>query len=81
MSINGRNGKIPPLDKVPAHAGRHGGIRPQAAADLRDLPGVAPVEGVIFRDNARHSHGPAPFRQVNAGLSIFFLGFAKKMVV
>ena len=58
--VLGEDGEIPPLDKIAAHTGDYRRIRPQAAADLLQLPCVSPVEGIIFRYHACDSHSPPP---------------------
>ena len=58
--VLGEDGEIAPLYKVPAHADGRQGIRAQPPPDLPQLPGVAPVENVVFRHNAHNCHGFCP---------------------
>ena len=51
-----QNSQISPLDEITAHDGYHIGILAQLSPQGGQLPLMAPVEGVVFRDDARHGH-------------------------
>ena len=58
--VLGKNREISPLDKIAAHADYNRRVLPQPGTQLRQLPAMAPVEGVVFRDHSRDSHGTPP---------------------
>ena len=52
-----REGALPPLDPVAAHDAYHRRVRPQGPPRPGDVPGVSPVEGVVFCDDSGCGHG------------------------
>lgn len=52
-----REGALPPLDPVAAHDAHHRRVRPQGPPRPGDVPGVSPVEGVVFCDDSGCGHG------------------------
>lgn len=57
------NRRFPPLDEIAAHDANNGGIGPEVPAHQVQLPGVAPVQGIVFADNGHHRpHGIPPIK-------------------
>ena len=54
--VLGQNGGFAPLDKVPGHTAHQGAVLSPRPVDGRQLVGVSPVKGVVFRDDPTDLH-------------------------
>ena len=76
--------QIAPLDNVAAHHCYNIRILPQLSPQGRQLPGMAPVEGIVFRNDTCHSHGLSPLppqiQKSRSGQEFFRKNYEKTVV-